>query len=89
MRTNASRAYRASRRVDTIACLEHPWRMVRPLGSSVRFDLPLNELIPALKWKLDCERNTLTQGRYYASINRAIAADAALIAARYLRRYAR
>ena len=89
--TRARSAYRAARRADVEACIDGPWRMLRPLGLLVGTALVSDHerLIHALKWKLDAARDHLRRGSHYADISLVMALEAALIAARYLRRKAR
>jgi hypothetical protein len=82
-------AYRVARRADVLAFIERPRHMLGLFPVRTMPELPpIDRLIEGLHWLRDVERDHIKCGSRYADINRTIAFEAALIAARYMRRQA-
>jgi hypothetical protein len=81
----ARRGVRRSMRADIEATIRQPWRIARVLPYV--HELPPESVIPALKECRDHERWLIRNRSRHADVNRALAAQAALVAVRCLRRF--
>lgn len=85
IRATARRAAIKARKADARRFIAEPWRLARVLPTIDA--LPPEDVLPALIDRRDGERERLRAGHWTGSTSRALAAQSALLAVRWMRRF--